>query len=214
MQQFLYLYFLFCCPLLLVGQPDSLRLTKDFRFTDGVYERPTDWQHNQPTTTLPDDFDPIISPRTGMLRMTSTPNNIANYWGITHRGVPYIRIPADSTGSPLPTFAPLKVRGKICYFTYETTRTDSIPFAVYNPRYGYAFRRAKVERTQPVQLERMLHFETLELVPFNRQNLLRWTESDRAIYRTIEWIREEELSEKLYKALLVFDDRHPVYLPQ
>ena len=214
MQQFFHTFFLFCFPLLLAAQPDSLRLTKDFRFTDGVYELPTDWQRNQPTTALPEDFNPIISPRTGMLRMTSAPDDLLHYWGISYEGVPYIRIPADSIGSPLPTFAPLKVRGKICYFTYETTRTDSIDFAAYNPRYGYAFRRARLERTQPVQLERILHFETLELVPFNRHNLLRWTESDRAIYRTIEWIREEELAEKLYKALLVFDDRHPVYLPR
>ena len=193
------------------AQNDSVRLTKDFAFADGIYLSARSWQQNQPDRALPDDWNPIINPRTGMLRLRARVA-VDSVWGIAYAGVPYVRLAADSIQSPLPTFAGLKVRGKICYYSYETTRTDSIPFAVYNPQYGYAFRRAKVERTRPVLLERMLHFETLKTLPFNRNNLLAWTEDDREIYRTIEWIEEWELGDKLYKALLVYDDRNEVFV--
>lgn len=214
---------LFCWIALSTGQAqtaDSLLLNKDFIFEEGVYLSFGNWQQNRPDIAWENlDGNLVINPRTGMarveyLRQTETGDtlDLENAWGLVYDGTPYIRLPTDSVPSPLSTFAAIKVRGKLCFFSYETRVTRLIPMAAVNPVTGTAFRRATVERTQTERRERLLDFGTGEIVPFNQHHLLQRTADDRGITRTIEWIEPAELSEKLYKCLLIYDDRNPVYV--
>lgn len=202
------------------AQSDSLLLNKDFKFSDGIYYSFENWQQNRPDIAWEHlDGNLVINPRTGMARVeylrhteNSDTLSLPDIWGLVYDGTPYLRLDRDSVSSPLSTFAAIKVRGKICFFSYETSVTRQIPMAAVNPVTGTAFRRATVERTQTERRERMLDFKTGKVAPFNRPNLLRWTADDRGITRTIEWIEPAEMDEKLFKCLLIYDDRNPVYV--
>jgi hypothetical protein len=126
--------------------------------------------------------------------------------------VPSIRIPASEIRRELPQFAALKLRGKICYFTYPDLRTKKVRLAAYNPMTGRPFRQGTVERQVEVFFEKMLSFQTGEVVDFNASNLADWIQDDPVLAETLLELPESEREEKLFKTLLIYVDRNPVYL--
>ena len=207
------------------AQSDSvLVVSKNFKFEDGIYLNFEAFQRNIPDYTW-DQLEATLfsNPQTYMaqvaeLRILAIDEPIARasaidvqkIWGLTIGGIPYIRLEQGMVKKQLTTFAALRVRGRICYYAFEETQKRMIPMPIYNPATGRPFHVAQVEREAPVQVERMLHFETGKQADFNRSNFIQWIQDDPKLVKTIEELSPEEVRQKLFKCLLIYDDRHEV----
>ncbi len=205
--------------LALEAQPDSVLLTKNFKFEDGIYLAFRDFQRNRPSLSWEEVEAQMASSAKNYLAQVayirrSGGDTLAldQVWGICLGGMPFVQLPATATEKEAAVFAGLRVRGRICYFTYERQKEEMVEIAAYNPLTGRPFRRGAVPRMATVTEERILNFETGRIQPFNRASLLEWIEDDRQLWRTVAELTEGEVEEKLFKCLLIYDDRNPVYL--
>lgn len=202
-----------------IGQ-DSVLLTKNFRFADGLYFNLAQLQANQPGLPLDSmKLDYFTNPQTSLTQLDAVflKKHVPQFpldsiWAICLDGVPSIRVPKDEINKSLPNFAALKLRGKICFFTYPDYRQKTIRVAAYNPLTGRPFRQGNVVRDEEVIVEKMLHFETGEVVDFNYENLLKWMKDDKLLVETLNELPKVERQEKLFKCLLIYVDRNPTYL--
>ncbi|MEZ4934150.1 MAG: hypothetical protein R2788_18750 [Saprospiraceae bacterium] len=198
------------------AQDSSIVVTKNFQFKDGIYLSFEEFQMNSPTYLIDEIFiHSFTNPQTFLTQVDSVfhikekkeidPEKI---WAICMDGVPFLKIPKKEVHKELPSFAALKLRGKICYFTYPDYRIKKVPVAAYNPLTGRPYLRGEVERDEKVVIEKMFHFETGEIVDFNVDNFLKWIQEDRHLVETIERTPIEEVREKLFRLLLIYVDRH------
>jgi hypothetical protein len=208
---------------LLYGQSDSLLVTKNFEFKDGVYLSFEAFQRNQPAYTWEDLRTNLISnPQTFTAKVqfirikeNETPLHLDSVWGISLGGLPYVRIEDTSDGSELTNFAALKVRGKICYYEYEAYEEVTVPIKAYNPYTGKPYLESTVKRQKQVMEEWIMDFETGEVLRLNPDNLKLWVREDSQLIEAIESLGEEAWDwDKLFKCILIYDDRHPTYIIQ
>ena len=191
-------------------------MTKHFLFTDGVYGSFESFQANAPTwpseeVILSGHLNPqsfLTQVERIIVRESGAELNLDSIWGFSLDGIPFVRVPKAEVHKELPAFAALKVRGKICYYTYPDWRVREIPIAAYNPVNGRPFLRSTVERDEQVVVEKMLHFETGKIVDFTPRNFLAWIQDDERLVETLHDLSPEEQQEKLFKCLLIYDDRN------
>ena len=61
----------------------------------------------------------------------------------------------------------------------------------------------------------MLDFRTGNLYPLNRANLLRLIADDPEISRAVRAFPDnDELADALFRALKIYDERHPLWMPR
>ena len=204
-------------PLLMQGQ-DTVWISKQFKFHDGVYARFEDFQRNRPSWSWDSlEVEAVTNPQTFLTQVAHIrfPDGRAinpdSIWGVAIGGIPYLRLPRDATRKPLTAFAGLQVTGILCYYNYETTEADTVEMKAYNPVTGVPFRKGKVERTQTVLHEYMLHFRSGMTAPLTREHLSAWTADDYRLSEAIAVLPDEDLQQKLFKGLLIYVDRNPVY---
>ncbi len=203
----------------LQGQERQL-VSKNFRFTDGIYLSLQEFQTNAPSHRWEDvEVRFFTNPQTSLtqveritLKRDSQLVDVDQVWALTMDGIPSVQVPKSEIHKELPTFAALKLRGKICYFTYPDWRTKKIYVAAYNPLTGRPFRQGVVEREEEIIVEKMLHFETGEVADFTVENFLAWIADDEPLVSTYEELSPEEREEKLFKGLLIYVDRNAAYL--
>ena len=213
-QSFLYLSLLLAA-LPAFGQ-DSFTVTKNFHFTDGVYLSFEEFQANHPSYRMEDvEAYFFTNPQTALteveavvIKETGQPVDTGRIWAISIGGIPYVRVPRSEINKELPTFAALKLRGKICYYTYPDWRSKQVFIAAYNPLNGRPFRTGTVERENEVVVKKMLHFDTGEVADFTLDNFLAWIQDDPTLVQTVKELPPEEKKEKLFKCLLIYLDRN------
>lgn len=199
---------------------DSTLLTKNFRFADGVYFNLAQLQANQPAYPLDSlEMQYITNPQTSLtqvdavlLKKSKLALPLDSIWVVCLDGVPSVRVPNNEINRTLPNFAALKLRGKICYFTYPDYRTKKVRVAAYNPLTGRPFRQGTVEREQEVIIDKMMHFQSGQIADFNLKNLLAWIQDDQLLVETLSELPPGEQEEKLFKSLLIYVDRNPAFL--
>lgn len=204
----------------LVGQEDSILVTKNFDFEDGIYLQLNSLQKNKPDISWKDvNSNLAANPQTFMtqiefisLKETGDSLNMTDVFAICLGGIPFIRLPQEAVDKELTTFAGLRVRGLISYFNYEVTVNRKVPISAYNPLNGRAFRTGMIDKQVTLTYEKMFHFETGEMATLNKENFLYWIREDKKLASTVQDLEGQELVEKLFKALLIFDDRNPIYI--
>jgi len=204
----------------LYSQQDSIMLDKSFQFENGIYLSFADFQANQPNYRW-EEVDAKLAGTPGSFSAQADYLRIkggdtlaaADIWGISLNGLPYICLKQRSQESGLIQFAGFKVRGKLCLFTYETEKTEWVEIAAYNPLTGKPFRKGKVSKEVTVDHEYLLDFSSGTIQPFTREGLLGLIEDDNQLWRTVNELSEADAEEKLYRCLLIYDDRNPIYLP-
>lgn len=87
-----------------------------------------------------------------------------------------------------------------------------VQVAAYNPLTGRPFRVGTVEREEEIIVEKIMRFETGEVAEFTFENVLAWIQDDPLLVETILELPDEEKQEKLFKCLLIYDDRNEVFL--
>jgi len=202
------------------GQQDSMVLvTKNFKFKDGLYLNFEEFKINTPSVSWDSVFARLHSNPQNLITLVDTihfkntdQEELSGIWGFTLGGIPYINL-NQANGAGLKKFIGLKVRGAICYFTTERKIAETRLIKAYNPVTGIPFREGEVT-TQSTDIDKyMLSFDTGEIVAFNRENFISWIDSDSRLVKTIRSLDENEIGEKLFKCLLIYDDRNPRYVP-
>ncbi len=213
------------------AQPDSLLLTKNFQFADGVYLSLDALHRNTPDYRW-EEIDALLatSARTFVTKVvrlktrTGQLLDLQSVLAISLEGVPYLRITHDvPAAEPQPetednseeeavVFAGLKVRGKIAYFSYETDTTEMVEISAYNPLTRRAFRRGNVPVKSSVMVEKIFYFPTGRVSGFTRERLLEWISDDRQMWNTVNELGNRPDREKLFKCLLIYDDRNAFYM--
>lgn len=205
----------------LYGQ-DSTLLTKNFQFQDGIYLSLEEFQTNEPTFSWDEVRASIFTnPQTMLTQISSIslPDGGEDLvldahliYAVSIEGVPSIQVENEEIQKDLATFAALKVRGKICYFGFPTIQKKQISMQAFNPKNGRPFRTSMIEREQEVFVEKMLNFETGEIQVFEVTNFLKWIQDDQDLVKTLTDLSPAEQKKKLFKCLLIFDDRNHLYL--
>ncbi|MCB0633260.1 MAG: hypothetical protein R2824_05630 [Saprospiraceae bacterium] len=197
-------------------------LNRDYKFQDGLYLTYSAFQSDTPDHPIGQlEGRLVTNDETGLTKSdylafkrdsSAVEIDLTRVWGICLDGVPYIRLTGKGEEAGFATFAKLKVRGAICYFTFETDEPKYVEVKAYNPLNGKPFRRAKVRNMERVDNKMMLRFDTGEVRIFNRDNLLAWVQEDAQLTQAIREIGSDKEEEQLYRSILIYDDRHPVYI--
>ncbi len=199
---------------------DSFALDREYRFNEGVYFSFASLVANRPDrgwdevggsmVQFPDDYRVQI----GGMKLSGHPIDGPIY-ALVLEGFPY-RLVRRSEQNALTEFVMLRIRGRLAYYEFETTEVKSIVMRAYNPANGRPFREGMVDKREVVRNGRLLNFEDGGELTFDRENLIAMT-SDRdpdlaELLLNLD-PRERDYEEKLRKAVKIFDDRHPLYLP-
>ena len=206
--------------LAVVNGQDSVLLTKNFQFANGIYFSLAQLQANTPAIPMDSmKLNYFTNPQTSLtqldaifLKKNTKPFPLDSIWAICLDGVPSVRVPQQEINRELPNFAAFKLRGKICYFTYPDYRKKTVQISAYNPHTGRPFRQGNVVRDEEVIVKKMLQFETGEVADFTVENVMAWIEDDTLLVETLAELPREEQEEKLFKSLLIYVDRNPAYL--
>lgn len=192
-------------------------VTKNYQFQDGIYLQANSFHRNRPDYAW-DEVEKSLftNPQTFLTQVEfirADSFSTQDVWGFCIGGIPYVRLEPRSNPKELPTFAGLQVRGNICYFSVQIDTTEMAPMSAYNPANGRPFRTGIVERDVRLLYQWMLRFETGEVAEFNRNNFLEWIQDDPGLSKSVRELSETEAGEKLFKCLLIYDDRNPVFIP-
>lgn len=200
---------------------DSLRVSKNFLFNDGIYLNLESFQNNQPDYAWEDvETNLFANPQTFLatvdyikVKEETHALNLKKIMALSINGIPYIFLEEAPSYKDLTTFVALRVRGKICYFTYADSKSIKFPMSAYNPVNGKPFRTAVIEREKDVVIEKMMLFETGEIKDFTTENFIHWIQDDKRLIKAVQELSPEETKEKLFKCLLIYDDRHEIFVP-
>ena len=206
-----------------LAQSDSLLLTKNFKFEDGIFLTLEDFQNNTPTYQWSDvELGIFSNPKTFLTQIyfmklkkgnQVESINLEELWGICLDGIPYVQLDKKELKKDNAVFAALRVRGKICYLEYDVDVKQMIPMSVYNPLTGKPFRTMNVERNVPVKFKKMMHFDSGVIEDFTVANFKHWIEEDEKLVKTLDDLNELEADQKLFKCLLIYVDRNEKMIP-
>lgn len=203
----------------LQAQQDSVLLTKNFKFEDGIYLTLQDFQQNKPNYTWNEVSTNLATSHEGFIAQVEAIKidghslDLQQLWGICIGGIPYIRLPKGEVTEAATVFAGLRVRGKICYFGYQQAVTEMQLVKAYNPLTGRAFRQGKIPVEKTMEYHFLLNFQTGQVVPFTKNNFLAWIKEDQQLWTTVQDLSTQEAQDKLFKCLLIYVDRNTVHLP-
>lgn len=209
----------------LSAQPnDSLLLTKNFLFKDGIYLSLDALHRNAPDYAW-DDLEALLTTsarafvaKVAKLKTKSGENiDLHSVLAISLEGVPYVRITHTREAEPsreqqAVVFAGLKVRGKIAYFSYETDTTELVEISAYNPLTKRPFRKGHVPVKSSLTVDKIFYFPDGRIADFTRERLLEWIGDDKQLWNTVNELGNDPNREKLYKCLLIYDDRNGFYM--
>lgn len=203
------------------GQSDSAKLEAAFRFQDGVYLSLESLRQNQPDYRWQDIQGQLAAnaeyyrAQAEYLSVKGSRDTLAcgRVWGIVLDGLPYICLAHKASQGQNMRFAGLRVRGRISYYEYERKEQRLVEITAYNPLTGRPFRRGNITKKETVAEARILHLPSGKMGPLDRPTLLQMIQDDRQLYRTVDELPENASVEKLYKCVLIYDDRNPMFLP-
>jgi len=216
-----------CVNALLIAQGDMVYLSKNFKFQDGIFLSFEDFKNNKPTYkwkevlagvhSNPQNFlAQMYGLKVEMVEVSEEKEiqyrnvDLESIWGICLDGIPYIRLSREELNKENVVFAGMKLRGKICYYEYEEFVIEKKEMSAYNPVTGYPFRTKDVDVKVKLIHQNMLHFETGETAVFSKENFKEWIKDDKRLYETVSELSTQEVEYKLFKCLLIYDDRNLV----
>jgi hypothetical protein len=205
-----------------ISAQDSLQITNNFEFNNGVYLTINDLQKNQPNynwqevkasahinreknivrfeyLNIVDSFENVVK------ILTKT-----DFWGVCVDGVPYIRV-VDTMLNEV-QFIGLRTRGRICYFEYDSYEMRSVPMTIYNPKTRKPVWVQNLVNKEAVVKQKMMDFSTGKVEDLDISIFKDWIKNDQQLINTINDLSEKEANRKLYKMMLIYNDRHSYLL--
>jgi hypothetical protein len=195
-------------------------ITKNFKFHDGVYATYSDWQKNKPTLVWDSlETNLAVNPKTLFMQMefakhkkTKHAISLDSIWGVVVDGIPYIKLPKQELEKPAYCFAGLVLRGRLCYYNYEIIKHSQVPITAYIPQTGEPYITKNVSKEQTIVREKLMNYETGEVFDLNLNTFKKLISDDKDLVSTVNDLKTNELKEKLFKCVLIYNDRNPVYI--
>lgn len=200
----------------LLSAQDQEVMSKNYLFEDGIYLSFEDFKNNQPVYKWEEVKANVIqNPLTfnaksdKIFYVPSEDRKLENLWGFSLDGIPYVNLNLET--SVLEQYAGMRVRGKICYYTYEQEQPKTASITAYNPYTRKPFRSSELEVTEKVHHEMMLRMEDGKVDLFTLDNFKNWIQDeDIQLTASLSDLKAEEVEEKLFKCLLIYNDRNEV----
>lgn len=218
---FFFLLFLFFT-ITLSAQTDSLPVDRDFQFADGVYASLQALRANRPTyalarldgrTVLQRDAYQLKVERLFPKGRPDLRLRMDTIAAVVIEGLPYIRV-AHDTAFDYTTYAGLQIRGRLCYYAYDTVAYDSVLIQAYNPATGRPFRQQRILRPKTISRERILDLANGTTHELSEATLRRLLRDDAQLLQSMDGLDQNELNDRLLRLLLIYDDRNPLRLPR
>jgi hypothetical protein len=192
-------------------------LNNNTDYRQGLYTHINQFQQNKPGSLLSQlrNFDYELNTEENVLILSlETQKQLdslfgKDVWGICVDGIPYVLTADSQKGRPY--FVKLHVIGKLCYFYYKAFRDKEVTMYVHNPFTGEKIGQKNITNKELVAVQRILHFDTGETTDFNLSNMQAWTKDDAGLNKSLMEMKKSEVEEKLFKTLLIYNDRNPVY---
>ena len=186
-------------------------------FEDGFYLSFEDFKQNKPSHSLKElkpfvyrhdaDANGLFFDQTTLDAFPTTSfKEMDALWGICIEGMPYIKVETDSSAY----FTKLYVVGNISYYYYRTFVPKTILMNVYNPFTGKIMGTKPVVNHERIQMEKMFKLNDGVVMDFNYENLKEAVSDDSELLTTLTQLPESEREEKIFKILLIYNDRNPV----
>jgi hypothetical protein len=199
---------------------DKIVVTKNFKFNDGIYRSFDHIQQNKPDWTWESVETNLVTSVQSLqtqieyIRLKKTLQNIAidSIWGVVIDGIPYIRLPKEFQRKELPVFSGLVLRGKICYFQFDDVIEKRIPITAYIPETGQPYVTKKISQKQDIKREKLLLFASGDILDCTLINVKTQISDDKDLLSTVSNLNEQEIQEKLFKCLLIYNDRNPTFI--
>ena len=210
----------FICFSAIVSAQDSVLVTKNFKFQDGVYLNFEAFQRNKPSFIWADIETNLATNKATFqtqceyLRQRATGDSVKmdTVWGIVINGIPYIKLPQSAQKHSASVFSGLILRGRLCYFQYDDIVEEIVPITAYIPETGAPYVTKNIINKKTVVREKLLEFVSGRISDLSLANFKSLIEDDPELVNTLNALSGKELNEKLFKCLLIYNDRHPVYI--
>ena len=195
-------------------------VSKNMKFKDGVYKSFLVWQKNLPDVKMSEiTMSYFLNPITNLLEIDTiatrkTHERISpdSVWSIVLSGVTYISVPKKEISKSLTTFAALTSTGNFCYYQYQVKETTKVPMTAYIPQTGEPFMTKEVTKTEIVWRQKLMAFETGQTFDFDVPTVKKLVADDPGLIASLNALKPSETVNKLYKCLMIYNDRHPVFL--
>lgn len=207
---FVGLYSLWLCGASSLMAQDTLR--RGFSFQEGFYASFSDWQANKPTSTRA--VRASENRERNVLFIDADSAFLARHWGVVWQGAPYIRVRSQKPGQSPFFFVKIHVLGRICYYHYDDYEEKALVMPIYDPFSGRLLASKRITNLEKKHYEWMLHAETGVHKAFSKANLTEWVKDDVRLARTLSELKPKEQEEKLFKVLLIYNDRNPIQYPR
>ena len=211
---FALLFILIISSLQLSAQSDSTKLFAKFRFRDGIYHTANDLKNNKPNGVSADlTKNAIVTDNVIQFTKEGTNSVINTAWCIVKDGVPYVNYSENEVNSNIIIFYKLQIQGKICYFSYTRNEYKKVPMNVFDPQSGQLVYTSFIQNRERTVYRFMTRLSDGAILPFTRPNLQTWAADDKKIIATIADLKEDdELYARLFKSLLVYNDRNTIWI--
>ncbi|MCH2043816.1 MAG: hypothetical protein MK212_06705 [Saprospiraceae bacterium] len=199
-------------------------LNNKYEFRNGFYASLEDLKKDAPSYKLKSipnfsyeadsEHNILILTESSLKALEQSPiGSVDRLWGICIKDEPYIKIRPKSDEAEV-FFVKLHVLGKLSFFYYRTFKDVEIVMDIYNPYTGEKVAEKAITNREPILVEQLMDFETGELYPYTTDVFKTQIQGDSDLKETVDAMSQTELKEKMFKTLLIYNDRNPVYLPK
>ena len=207
-------YLLFLFPFWLAGQ-STQPLTADFRFADGVYLSHGALMANRPDVGWKDiDGEMVQLAEDQRVQIDGYGYKTGEHrlpYAISLDGMPYLFVGANEKRG-YHEFSGLRIRGTYATVQYDTVEHSRLLMKAYNPSNGLAFREGYVDRDRQRTLSRVIDLRNGRRYPLELSAVRKLVAEESDLVGALSRTAPEEI-EKLKRALVLFNERHPLLVP-
>ncbi|WP_116124474.1 hypothetical protein [Lewinella sp. IMCC34183] len=188
----------------------------DYRFRDGVYLTHEALLANQPDVEWSEIAGEMVQlSEDHRVQIDGygykSGNDRGTPYAIALDGLPYLFVQVDGRRG-FSEFAGLLRPGRYPTVAYDTTVNLRRLMKAYNPANGKPFREGYVERQRRERITRILDMDTGTLRPLDRATVLLLVRDERDLRSALEQT-PDATTDKLLRALEIYNSRHPLLLP-
>lgn len=193
------------------------RIDHNFQFIDGAYFSNQQLMKNRPNIEF-FNFDPFsyqLDSKSNLLFFDKSTLDafesrgiLDSIWTVVVGGKPFIKMGVDSNAI---YFVKYHVVGKISYFYYPMYTDKPVEMFVHNPYTGDRIGFKTVTNKQKIYVKKIMDLTTGLITDYTKENVLHYLNTDERLRKTLLDLNEQEMEEKLFKSLKIYNDRNPVY---
>lgn len=198
-----------------IGAQTSRTLDANFRFRDGVYLSHQALLNNTPDAPWSEITGEMVQLSEDFrLQIDGYGYKTSDYrppYAVALDGLPYLFV-RHNTKRDYHEFSGLRTLGTFATVQYDTIVHAELLMRAYNPANGLAFREGYVKRDQQRTLDRIIDMQSGRRLPLDQPTVMRLVGEETDLLAALER-SERATTERLLRAIRIYNDRHPLLLP-